>query len=598
MARFNERNVSETYKAAEHFRRECLLRNGSLLFEGTDLWSAENLAKLHKAFVEAPDTGTRSFTEKFRDQVTPAGQTVLRLAAEALSVYFLFPSNVGGFRKRELVSEVLGWGGDTLPSDNDVFRAFERGIGSGGQGFNTRRPWELGFLISFVHVWKKLRAPEQAKALSDPWKFKELLDATEEGAENKQMRHMLLHLLFPDEFERIASGRHKRRILEAFSGLVEDAEQDDDKNLLVVRRALEKLLPGKELDFYWEPLRGAWHDLSDAGEDDLAPLELVHHKKQVVLFGPPGTGKTYSAKLLAERIIRSAALKSMGPTRYFKDLAVVDAAVKDANVHRLQLHPAYSYEDFIRGLHVAEGGATEYRLGYLPLLAKEIKESKAEPRLPHVLILDEINRTDLSRMLGEAFSLLEDRNQVVELPARGKGGEKMAFSIPADLYVIGTMNLIDQSIEQVDFALRRRFLWIECPFDPEALVEASKAIWGDKQAGQDWDRVEPDFRKLATAATLLNQEVKKSPLLGAQYEIGHTYFFDVVSFLVNYLEASRRGRKNMLWSKKDALQPVHQVWRLSLRPLLHEYLSGLDAGAREAELKRLGEVFLTPPAAE
>lgn len=66
-----------------------------------------------------------------------------------------------------------------------------------------------------------------------------------------------------------------------------------------------------------------------------------------------------------------------------------------------------------------------------------------------------MNRTDLSRMLGECFSLLEDRNQIIELPARDGDGAAMQLRIPDDLFVIGTMNLIDQSIEQIDFALRR-----------------------------------------------------------------------------------------------------------------------------------------------
>jgi 5-methylcytosine-specific restriction protein B len=260
----------------------------------------------------------------------------------------------------------------------------------------------------------------------------------------------------------------------------------------------------------------------------------------------------------------------------------------------LQLHPAYSYEDFIRGLHITESGATEYRPGYLPELVREIEESKADPQLPHILILDEINRTDLSRMLGECFSLLEDRNQTIELPARDKHGRAMTLRVPEDLYVIGTMNLIDQSIEQVDFALRRRFLWIPCPFDADALLGACESLWREKSVGLDWDRVEPDFRRLAASAAALNREIRSSPLLGAQYEIGHTYLLDVVSFLRDDLGVRPKARRSYLWRKKEALRPVEQVWRLSLRPLLHEYLSGLETSSRESELERLGQAFLVP----
>ena len=203
----------------------------------------------------------------------------------------------------------------------------------------------------------------------------------------------------------------------------------------------------------------------------------------------------------------------MGPARYFQSQTDIEAAIKN-NVHRLQLHPSYSYEDFVRGLHISDTGATEYRAGYLPRLIEDIERQPREDRLPHVLILDEMNRTDLSRMLGECFSLLEDRNQTIELPARNGNGETLKLRIPDDLFVIGTMNLIDQSIEQIDFALRRRFLWLLCPFDAEALVGAAEAKWNDLKCGLAWDRVEADFRRLAGAATALNREIHDSPLLG------------------------------------------------------------------------------------
>ncbi|AOS78336.1 hypothetical protein Q5W_04810 [Hydrogenophaga sp. PBC] len=115
MARYSERDTSKIYQAAEGFRANCLLRDGSLLFDGASVWRRDVLGLLHKAFVAAPDEGDRSFIVKFKDQISQAGQDVIRLAAEFLCVYFLFPSNVGGTRKRQVVNEVLGWAGDALP---------------------------------------------------------------------------------------------------------------------------------------------------------------------------------------------------------------------------------------------------------------------------------------------------------------------------------------------------------------------------------------------------------------------------------------------------------------------------------------------------
>ncbi|MBE0586577.1 MAG: AAA family ATPase [Hydrogenophaga sp.] len=596
MARYSEHDTTKIYQAADAFRANCLLRDGSLLFENTSVWREDALASLHKAFVATPDEGDGTFIVKFKDQVSKAGTEVIRLAAETLCVYFLFPSNVGGVRKREVVNEVLGWAGDSLPESNLVSGAFLNGIGSGGQGYNTRRPFEIALLIDLVIAWKKLPSERQVLVAADPWLFQEFVD-TIEDAESKQLRHMLLHMLFPDHFERIASSNHKRRITKAFFGLVGSEPVGEDLAIKVIRGELEKLLPNQQLDFYWSPLREAWYDDSE-GATEGAPLEVIQHKKQIVLYGPPGTGKTFRAKKLAERVIRSAALSQMGPARYFQSQSVVAAAILD-NVHRLQLHPAYSYEDFIRALHISNGGGTEYRTGYLPRLIEDIEKKPRSDRLPHVLILDEMNRTDLSRMLGECFSLLEDRNQTIELPARDGDGAAMKLSIPDDLFVVGTMNLIDQSIEQIDFALRRRFLWLLCPFDGEALLGAAEARWKDLKSGLDWDRIEPDFRKLASAAAALNRQIHDSPLLGAQYEIGHTYLLDVVVFLRNFLGTRPTRKQNYLWNKKgEALEPVVQVWSLSLRPLLEQYLAGLDATARNAELDRLSKVLLKPTVTE
>jgi 5-methylcytosine-specific restriction protein B len=413
-----------------------------------------------------------------------------------------------------------------------------------------------------------------------------------DDAGSAQMRHVVLHLVYPDSFERIASGTDKRNVVSIFNGFVTDPDADDDRKLFSIRAQLEASLENSDLDFYEAPLVSVWKDSGKSVEAGIA-LDALRFKRQVILYGPPGTGKTFSAKQLAETILRSALVKALGPKEYFKREKSGELADQvKTRTHRVQFHPAYGYEDFIRGLHLDKHGATVYRLGRLPKIIDAMRADSLG--LPHVLILDEINRTDLSRTLGECFSLLEDRDQPVELPAHDDEGSVMTLTLPKQLYVIGTMNLIDQSVEQIDFALRRRFLWVRCGYDAKALVSASQAIW-ERTPGKSitWDRVASDFQLLASATTALNRRIHDSEFLGQQYEIGHTYLLDAVSFLKD--ELGKRPRTFLWNSNGTAKQPVRKLWNLSLRPLLHEYLAGLDPKTREDELRSLEAIFLQVP---
>jgi len=116
MARFSEQDTRAIYEASERFRGECLLKDGSLLFDAESVWTEDHVEHLRRVFVEAPDESGRRFLEKFRDQVQPTGPQVTRLAAEVVAAYFLFPSNVTGDRKRPVVNEILSWSGDSLPA--------------------------------------------------------------------------------------------------------------------------------------------------------------------------------------------------------------------------------------------------------------------------------------------------------------------------------------------------------------------------------------------------------------------------------------------------------------------------------------------------
>ena len=164
---------------------------------------------------------------------------------------------------------------------------------------------------------------------------------------------------------------------------------------------------------------------------------LLEDKRQVIFQGPPGTGKTYVAQALARCLAGS-----------------------DGRVTLVQFHPSYAYEDFVQGYRPAlKGGQPTFELKGGPLLHAAAR-ARAEPEETHVLVIDEINRGNLAKVFGELYFLLEYRGHSIRLQYSDE-----AFSLPDNLYIVGTMNTADRSIALVDLALRRRFHFME--FHPD-----------------------------------------------------------------------------------------------------------------------------------
>lgn len=609
MARFSDSKTASIYRLVERWRDECLIGDGSLIFEGERLWTAEVIGELYRRYNEHPldiEGDTRQFDEKFREQLGSDRQDVTRLGAEVLVIYFLFAETaVNGPRKRELIAEVLSWGGDTFDETSEVARVLDAGIGNPGQGYNNLRWRHVAYFVAFARRFKELDGERKRLLLRDPWEFKAWLV---EGDESEQMgRHLLLHLLFPDSYESIASTEHKYRIRDAFGALLTNPDDDVDKALFEIRERIKELLPQGQPDipghinFYWPPLREGWDPEDPGGDPDAALTHLgaLEFKRQVVLYGPPGTGKTYEAKQLAVRLITHQALVRWGPAAFLENTERIEQAIMN-QVRRVQLHQAWGYEQFIGGLKLAESGATELQEGYLPELVREIegsvtgREDELAP-LPWVLILDELNRTDLSRLLGEAFSALDDRQAPIDLAGLGDERQRRTLTLPEDLFIVGTLNLIDQSVEALDFALRRRFLWLYTGFRAEIIPEVVEEKWNALGlTNHPFDRLREDVDRLAERATKLNAEIRNSRLLGEQYEIGHTYLFDVVGFIKSWPKVRPRGQRpqRYLWKDGKPQPPAVDLWRFSLKPLLDEYLAGIEPDERNREVTRLRAVFL------
>ena len=186
---------------------------------------------------------------------------------------------------------------------------------------------------------------------------------------------------------------------------------------------------------------------------------LLEEKKQVIFQGPPGTGKTYVAQAMARHLAGAA-----------------------HRVTLVQFHPSYAYEDFIEGYRPTLLGSTagfELRDGPLKWAAEQARSDP--PTTKHFLIIDEINRGNLAKVFGELYFLLEYRDKAMRLQYSDE-----EFSVPRNLYIIGTMNTADRSIALVDLALRRRFAFVRFDTGEEPVKGLLRRWLRANEPGTEW----------------------------------------------------------------------------------------------------------------
>lgn len=481
-SRYTERGAESVYAAAEAWKERALLVDDSLFTPGKAVWTAEMLEEVHGRFLDQ-EVGFPDFYDKLKSRMDGSPPEVYQLVGEALYVHYL-PRSTKSETKKSAVETVLGWSPEPInipPEFVDVFQAGFINLGPGNGLLN----FQLGVLIEAVEHWKKLPSRTWDNLLKDEWAFKNfvfnlshdflLLKGKETG--DGQL-HLLLHILFPDTFERIF-GRDKGNICKAkaFAPFFDPQEGDIDRKIQQIRQSIEEK-KGGDFDFYDKDIRQYWKpeqgqravENFDAGENLTTPPttspatvglqsladqtylpvsflkeieSLLAEKRQVIFQGPPGTGKTYVAQKLARHLAGSGD----------------DAA---GLVRLVQFHPSYAYEDFVQGFRPkqTDGNQVGFELRKGPLL--EIAEKARNSDKPHYLIIDEINRGNLASVFGELYFLLEYRDTGMRLQYSDSDED---FKLPENLFIIGTMNTADRSIAMVDLALRRRFYFVE--FHPE-----------------------------------------------------------------------------------------------------------------------------------
>ena len=227
---------------------------------------------------------------------------------------------------------------------------------------------------------------------------------------------------------------------------------------------------------------------------ELERLELrLKDKKNVILQGPPGTGKTWLAKRLAYALIGQR-----DPSR----------------VRAVQFHPTLSYEDFVYGWRPADDGLELVDGTFL----RAIKAAMADPLVPYVVVIEEINRGNPAQIFGELITLLESDKRTEEAAielAYAQRGEARAVYVPENLYVLGTMNIADRSLALVDLALRRRFAF-------ETLKPRLNARWRSwvvNEMGVEENLVDDIQRRMSR----LNDSITGAHGLGKQFRVGHSY---------------------------------------------------------------------------
>lgn len=638
------------------FVKNCICNNGTLLTVTKDLFTIENL-KATKAFLRQ----IKPLFDKKNEEARKTNKQAKKKVAKTWGIGDIFNGSVFGDDFKDLINnfkfkvdqqmiiEILlhcNWlmylCSDRQHKQNQALGHYKKEKDL-EEYFKANIEWAIGptfsgtsldAMLFIVELILKVKENTENKNITDNIKKIENLcndDEWKKGLKwndqdqkstisTEAIVNIILFFCDNEKYLPIPAQNKKDLISKKLKDIVKNVQQSQqdfegvspiDQNLFRIREELRTLTNSKDNSqlypetnpFWHSTIRPFWDDTTEKLDNEqLSDKTLLEYKKAMILYGPPGTSKSYQARKMAEGMIAEALREN---SNIFEAILNLQTTI-GSHIHILQMHPNYTYDDFIIGKSIDEKGKIVVKPGKMLQIIKGIKGNDS---IPHFVILDEINRVDISRVFGELFTAMEAsyRDKGVELsvnisdiPEVEKEGldikdGKLYLKVPQNLYFIGTMNMIDFSLEQVDFALRRRFLWRLSTYDADRLdeiisekVEKEITRIQEKEVNQTDNFLKEELDKtinvlrnspddFSKTCTDLNNEIEWKNSLGKSYLIGHAFFSEIVDIVKQV---------------KDWKKAKNVLWQVSILPTLEAYCGTMDANMQEAFLTRCKDAFM------